>query len=233
MTDGRTAAVGAPPASGQACWSRIGVGGDRTCPELATQIHCRNCPVYSAGAMAALDVEIPADYVAAWSGHFAQAQTVTEPHTESVVIFRVATEWFALPASAVTEVANVLPVHTLPHRSDPAILGIVNVRGSLVTCVSLRHLLGAATQSSPKAGIDQGGGCRRLLVIRWGQVRAVCPVDEVHGVHRLRPQELREVPATFSKAAMTFSTSLLLWRDHSVGMLDADRVCEAIMRSLS
>ena len=32
------------------CWNRIGVRGDRSCPELKQYVHCRNCPVYSAGA---------------------------------------------------------------------------------------------------------------------------------------------------------------------------------------
>src|SRR5437588_4360 len=32
------------------CWNRIGIGGDRTCPELAVHIHCRSCPVFSAAA---------------------------------------------------------------------------------------------------------------------------------------------------------------------------------------
>ena len=29
------------------CWNRIGVRGDRSCPELARVIHCHNCPVFS------------------------------------------------------------------------------------------------------------------------------------------------------------------------------------------
>ena len=38
-----------------ACWNRIGVHGDASCGELAAQVHCRNCPVYSRGALALLD----------------------------------------------------------------------------------------------------------------------------------------------------------------------------------
>ena len=32
------------------CWRIVGVSGDRTCPELATVIHCRNCPVLTEAA---------------------------------------------------------------------------------------------------------------------------------------------------------------------------------------
>ena len=44
-----------------ACWDRIGVQGDASCPELKQHVHCRNCPVYSAGAMQLLDREMAAD----------------------------------------------------------------------------------------------------------------------------------------------------------------------------
>ena len=30
------------------CWNRIGVFGQRSCPELLSCVHCRNCSVYSA-----------------------------------------------------------------------------------------------------------------------------------------------------------------------------------------
>jgi len=35
------------PSSIERCWNFIGIEGDRSCPQLATYTHCRNCPVYS------------------------------------------------------------------------------------------------------------------------------------------------------------------------------------------
>ena len=32
------------------CWNRIGISGDRSCPELVQHVLCRNCPVFEAGA---------------------------------------------------------------------------------------------------------------------------------------------------------------------------------------
>ena len=32
------------------CWRTIGITGDKSCPELATYIHCRNCPVLAEAA---------------------------------------------------------------------------------------------------------------------------------------------------------------------------------------
>ena len=53
-----------PPAIVNACWTTIGVRGDGSCPELKQYVHCRNCPVYSAGAMQVLESEAPVDDLA-------------------------------------------------------------------------------------------------------------------------------------------------------------------------
>ena len=73
----------------------------------------------------------------------------------------------------------------------------------------------------------------RLLVIRRDQVRAVCPVDEVHGIHRFHPRELKEVPATVARATSTYSKALLSWRDRSVGLLDDELLFHSVKRSVA
>ena len=40
--------------AGEQCWNRIGVRGDRSCPELVQYTHCNNCPVFAAEAVSRL-----------------------------------------------------------------------------------------------------------------------------------------------------------------------------------
>ena len=213
------------------CWNRIGVRGDQSCEELPQQIHCRNCPVYAAGAADLLDGDVPAAYVADWTAHFARPKPEEHRDTRSVVIFRIASEWLALPTPAVMEVANVLPIHSLPHRQNGSVLGLASVRGELLVCVSLAEFIGLA--SAPAGNRDpRGTGYQRLLVIRGEDIRVVCPVDEVHGVHRFSARALKDVPATVAKAPGTYSASLLAWRDHQVGVLDDQLLFYSLKRSL-
>lgn len=211
------------------CWNRIGVRGDGSCPELVQYVHCRNCPVFSAGAAVLLDADASAGYVAERTATLAQPVPVDEGGTQSIVIFRVAGEWFGLPMSVVVEVANVLPIHSLPHRRSGAVLGLASVRGELLVCVSLGRIVGAV----PLAALDERRGTAypRLLVIRREAVRVVCPVDEVHGVHRFHPRELQAVPTTVAKATVAYSTALLPWQGHSVGTLDAELLFYTMRRS--
>src|ERR1700722_15873698 len=53
----------APFNHGDGCWHRIGVSGDRSCPELSTFVHCRNCPAFAAAARAFFDRPAPEGYL--------------------------------------------------------------------------------------------------------------------------------------------------------------------------
>ena len=214
------------------CWNRIGVRGDGACPELTLHVHCRNCPVYSAAATGVLDADAPASYLAERTAHFARPAHADKGEMQSVVIFRVASEWLALPTSVVVEVANLLPVHSLPHRSNGVVLGLASVRGELLVCVSLGHVVGAEPLDAAWSKELSKTTYRRLLVIRRDGVRVGCPVDDVFGLHRFHAAELRNVPVTVAKATVTYSTALLPWRGHSVGALDDQLLFYTLKRSL-
>jgi chemotaxis-related protein WspD len=214
------------------CWNVIGVRGDGSCPELTQYVHCRNCPVYSDGAAKLLDAYAPENYLTDRTAHFAAATADAEDgETRSVVIFRVASEWLALPTAVVVEVANLLPIHSLPHRPNNVVLGLASVRGELLVCVSLGQVVGAEPAAAAGKG-HRSSIYRRLLVIRRDAVRVVCPVDEVHGIHRFHPRELTGVPTTVGKATTTYSTALLPWQGHTVGTLDDQLLFYTLRRSL-
>src|SRR5262245_38052092 len=124
-----------------ACWSRIGVQGDATCPELATHVHCRNCPVYARGALALLDRARVHD-LEATARLFAADKQEQVRGSKSSFLFRIGSEWLAIATPVVDEVADLRSIHSLPHRRSGVVLGLANVRGELIVCVSLAQLLG-------------------------------------------------------------------------------------------
>ena len=67
------------PAVAEGCWHRIGVSGDRSCPELASFVHCRNCPVFAAAARGFFDRPAPEGYLAEWTRWLADTLTLTGP----------------------------------------------------------------------------------------------------------------------------------------------------------
>src|SRR5262249_34761523 len=124
------------------CWNRIGVSGDRTCPELETTIHCRNCPVFASAAKSFFERPAPAGYLAERPRLLASSEAPSDSVEVSLLIFRLFGEWLALDTRAVVEVTTPRPVHRIPHRSGQVLIGLVNLRGQLQLCVSLHGLLG-------------------------------------------------------------------------------------------
>ena len=212
------------------CWNRIGVFGDRSCPELATHAHCRRCPVYSSAAHALLDNEPDADYVANRTRHFAQPRTHRPTAVDAVLIFRVQNEWLGLPAGVVSEVGELKALRSLPHRRNDVVQGIVNVRGELLACVALGRLLGIDKSTAPyKRNLARPS---RMIVLKRDDFRFVCHADEVHGVHRFPAAERRNVPVTVSKALTGHSRAVISWRHHTVGILDEQAIFSSVRQVL-
>lgn len=210
------------------CWNRIGVEGNGTCQELLRYVHCRNCPVYSAAGLRLLDRRLTSDYRREQTEHYAARKKLTTPAKISVLIFRLGLEWFALPSLALQEVAENRPMHSLPPRRRSVAIGLVNVRGELLVCASLSRLLGL----NETHGVPARGPLPLLLVATWDGSRVAFPVDEVQRIQRFRQDELREAPSTVSRSAMTYARGVFVWRERTVGYLDAELLFPALDRSL-
>ena len=216
-----------PVAPLEECWRRIGVTGDRSCPELETYVHCRNCPVLAEAARTFFDREPPDGYLEEWSRILEEPEVVADPDALSVLIFRLGREWLALPTTTLVEITTVRPPHRVPHRTAGVLEGLVNIRGQLQLCVSLPALLGLEATPPAVDQVDEGTTTARLLVVERGDApggRWVCRVEEVGGVHRAARSALRAMPSTVSQASSRFCRALFEWQDRTVGLLDEGRV---------
>ena len=219
------------------CWKEIGLWGDKSCPELKKVSHCRNCPVYSAAGIRMLDRPLTPGYLEEWTELLARPKAPRVTGTKSVVIFRLGAEWFGLPIQVFQEVAERRPRHSLPHCDNKLLLGLVNIRGELLLCVSLADLLGlesdavAARQEVKGAGQHSVYG--RLVVVAREGHRLAFPVDEIYGIYRYHPTELKETPATVSQSASKYSLGVFSWQQKTVGCLDDELVFHSLNRSFA
>lgn len=214
------------------CWNRLGVWGDKACPELQGVLHCRNCEVYARAGRQLLEREPPAGYAQAWSKRLAPPEKETRHRGISVLVFRIGQEWFALPTEVFNGVLDVRPVHHIPHASNRVLEGLVNVRGRLRPCASVANLLGLE-QSEPAAEAKRGKAIPRMLLAGEQGKEIVFAVSEVHGTHRYDAGELRGLPATLAKAACAYSKAVLPWHGKYIAVLDEERLLEQLAKSLS
>lgn len=207
------------------CWNRIGVQGDGTCGELAQHIHCRNCPVYSAAARQMLHLSRPGEDRQFWTRHISEPRPPPPADTRSALILRCSAEWLALPTNLCVEVAGLRAVRTLPHRRDPALLGLVNVRGELMPCISLSAMLRLQPSSS--------AGTPRLVIVKGEGESTAVHVDEVHGTHRYAQPELQPLPGTVAASPSPNTCATLRWRERSVGLLEGRAFLSSLDRCLA
>ncbi|AXK61934.1 chemotaxis protein CheW [Burkholderia sp. IDO3] len=230
VTDGTTIGV-------DDCWNRIGTRGDRSCERLADCLRCLNCPVYAYHAAKLLERPLGAAEMADATRRMS-AFDATRAHgdddtRQAALAFRVADEWLALPIGVLREIAGTRPVHSLPHRRHSAVRGVVNIRGTLRIAISIGALLGLdAGEGGKDATGDADGRFTRLLVVAHQGEPVVFPVDEVEGVLHFGASEWVPVPATVGRASAGLSRGVLSWRGKSVGLLDDDRLFDAVTRSM-
>ncbi|WP_064749842.1 chemotaxis protein CheW [Lysobacter firmicutimachus] len=157
----------------------------------------------------------------------------------SAFLFRLGGEWLGLDSAVVDEVIEPRVVHSLPHRRDGLVRGLVNVRGRLTVCVALESLF------QLDAAHTDARARRRLVVLALHDQRLAFEADEVHGSHRYDPAERLPVPSTVAHSTSRFSTGVLNWQGgahaaanaggparHSVGLLDAELILSTINRRL-
>ncbi|BAY32960.1 putative CheW protein [Nostoc carneum NIES-2107] len=207
------------------CYNLIGIAGDRSCPELPNFIHCRNCPVYSNIGRQLLERTIPENYrherTELFSQERADAKTLTIAETLTVVIFRLQGEWLALSTQVFKESISPTLIHTLPHRSNQILRGLVNIRGELQLCISLTHLLNLETANTPTATLSPVVYPRMAVVEKAGSVW-VFSVDELYGIQRFQQRELRDTPNSMTAATHHFTKGFFYWREKSLGYLDEE-----------
>jgi chemotaxis-related protein WspD len=216
------------------CWNTIGVRGDRSCPELNEHVHCQNCPVFAAAGRRFLDAPSPEGYLDEWTDRLAEIPETASCDTISVLVFRIADEWLALPIHAMVEVTTPRPVHRVPYRAG-LLAGLVNIRGELHLCVHLSKVLGIVDRATLTTPAEKPGASHlreRYLVTHRASDRWVFPVDAVDQVCRIPRTDVQAPPATVKRAANHLSSGMFSWNGQPVGLLDDARVFDFLQRKL-
>jgi chemotaxis-related protein WspD len=211
------------------CWNEIGVSGDRSCPQLTTVIHCRNCPVFSAAGRRLLDGAPPAGYHEEWARRLAADADSARRTDRSVLVFRMGGEWLALETRYFVETTGPRTVRRVPHGRSAVLTGLVNIRGRLELCVSLDGVLHIERAGPPL----NPASAARLLVVEHDKKAWVFPTDEVHGVRHFSARDLLPAPATVARSPNPHIKGLFQWGDHKVGYVDAEKLFATLEASIA
>jgi len=215
------------------CWNTIGIWGDELprCPELSKLTHCYNCPVYSDAGRRLLDRPIDNEYINEWTDNLSQPRASTNHNLKSALVFRLGNEWFALPSKIVREITQCDKHHSLPHRKNQVLRGLVNVRGDLLLCVSLGYLFNLNKKeinSESQITIHE----RYIVMSDDGNLYAF-PVSEVKDTLKYDTENLQKTPSTIDDGASNYIDGIIEYHDLHIGLLDTELIFSSLNRNIS
>ena len=179
-----------------------------------------------------LDNLPPLGYMAEWQAELARPkESLKTIGQNSMMVFRLGTEWFSLPTATVNEVVDEGVVHEIPHRSGTVLRGLVNIRGKLQLCVSLHQLLGIQNTNKNSSEIDFDV-YRRMIAFGEEGSQWVFAVEEAFGSTLIEEASIQEAPASVTKVDEPFIKGLFLWKEQNVAILDIQMVEKGLLKQL-
>lgn len=206
------------------CWNTHGVwsNADERCEKLEEYVHCRNCPTFSAGGKKVLDRVAPVGYLKGWRKTLSAKESDHKIDDESVLVFRVNGEWFALPAGCLHEIAEERPVHRIPRNTSQDICGVVNIGGEVRICYSLENILGVNGLTDDEMASTAAAISRLIVVLLGGQYYVFC-VGQVSGLSWYCRDDVSAVPATLGHDAGDMLLGVIRHDGNNVAVLDVDK----------
>lgn len=134
--------------------------------------------------------------------------------TVRYAVFRVGSEWYALPIECIEEISKLFDT-TLVPKTAPFVVGIGNVRGRVMPVVDVATRLGLSSHV-------RGSESRMLIVRHEGESYALV-VDEVRQVVALPANAYEEAPETMPMSRQRFVDRLVRDGELLLVVLDLDR----------
>lgn len=139
--------------------------------------------------------------------------------TQKFLSFIVGAECFAVPLLKVREVIGMPEVTAIP-QAPSHVIGIINLRGQIITIFDLRSRLNSSTKGEQPTVI--------ICEMPFGQMGII--VDMVSSVLSAESEQISEVPPGSRAANHDFITSIYSNEDELILMLDVEKVIGRDMR---
>ncbi len=140
-----------------------------------------------------------------------------EPERVQVVSFWIGREEYAVDVLSVREINRLMAITHVPNTVEE-VLGVVNLRGTIIPVVDLRSWF--------RLGESGFRPQNRIVVIEVNGRMLGCVVEQVNEVLRIDPNIVVSPGAVVNGAEAEFISGVARLNDRLLMMLDVDRVLE-------
>ena len=217
------------------CWNHIGVWGSESsrCEKLKEVMHCRNCDKFSSSGQQVLEQPLSEEYLKDWAETYSHKKEKHLAGTSSSLVFRLGDEFYSFPSNTIVEVTEIRTIHSIPHSKSKSLQGLVNIRGELKICISIRNLLGVNKDKKQSAEANKNISYERMIVVKDDEQQFVFPVSEVIGSFRYNDEKIKAPPATVSNTKDSFTIAVLNVDQKHIACLDLSLISKSIKRNIT
>jgi len=140
--------------------------------------------------------------------------------------FRLGLEWYAVPISGVREIHNEYVVTRIPRVPD-SVLGVINVRGEIVSVTDLATLIRVPSRSE----LDIDGQLPSAIIVANDECVSALVVDEIGDIIEVAHGAIEPPLSTLDKAQAEYMVGSVYIDGLLIGVVNIDKILEPIGES--
>lgn len=156
----------------------------------------------------------------------AQTREQSLREEDTILLFRIGGERFALPAKSVLNVFPITKVRKVPHRTRPPFRGLCCYEGAILLTGLLHVVLDMPVDKTANAKL------RRMIVIGSEEASWAFEVDAVDSIRKVDPSQFRNAPSTIPKNAASCTNCIIPLDDGDAVLLDPGAIQSIMERSI-
>ncbi len=135
--------------------------------------------------------------------------------TEEFVTFSAGEQVFCIQITRIREIRRWAPVTALPH-TPPDILGVMNLRGSVIPIMDLGARLGLGQTAANERNV--------VIIVIHEETSVGLLVQSVSEILSVRPEDFQDTSDMRSSSVGNAVTGIVSHNDTMIRMIDLDRV---------
>lgn len=140
--------------------------------------------------------------------------------------FRLGLEWYAVSISGVREIHNEYVVTRIPRVPD-SVLGVINVRGEIVSVTDLATLIRVPSRSE----LDIDGQLPSAIIVANDECVSALVVDEIGDIIEVAHGAIEPPLSTLDKAQAEYMAGSVYVEGLLIGVVNIDKILEPIGES--
>ncbi|MCS6837278.1 MAG: chemotaxis protein CheW [Bdellovibrionaceae bacterium] len=133
--------------------------------------------------------------------------------SQRYLCFNLGKEEYAIPLLKVREVIGMPELTPIPQM-PPYIMGMMNLRGNVITVMDLRSRLGIKSKSTQEEAV---------IIVEIGPINLGCAVDAVNSVISISPSEILEKPQLENMKSLHYIEGVIHRENSLILLLDIGR----------